>query len=99
MRPDCTLEVEVVDAAPPLPPMRVHFDAKYKLERMEELQAADDVEDLDELIEPGAFRRRLHDRNRHSQLSDWRKALAPHGEVGLSSSRRGPKFKMSATKP
>jgi hypothetical protein len=53
MRPDCTLEVEVVDAAPPLPPMRVHFDAKYKLERMEELQAADDVEDLDELIEPG----------------------------------------------
>ena len=47
MRPDCTLEIEVLDPSPAVPLVRVHFDAKYKLDRVEQLIDADE-EDLDD---------------------------------------------------
>ena len=58
------------------------------------LAAADTLKAAGEHLGPMLRREGLY----RSQLSDWRKALAAHGEDGLSPSRRGPKVKLSSTK-
>jgi hypothetical protein len=47
MRPDLSLRVQALDQAPPLPPVWIHLDAKYRVDRLAELLGEPDEAPLE----------------------------------------------------